>query len=126
MHYPPTLIFGFPISRDLREFRRIALAEGLVSAEECEGPRSFIKIRLLVLRHLNKQRGLKPGADIFGTGVNSLSTNLVLELKTNYQQLVPEDKVDEVMRVLRKYLPKTEPRWYLAHQETTKMLMIRY
>lgn len=42
-----------------------------------------------------------------------MSTNFVLELKTNYQQLVPEDKVDEVMRVLKKYLPKTEPRWYL-------------
>ena len=112
-HYPPTLIFGFPISRDFKEFRQIALAEGLISAEEPDTSQTFIKIRLLVLRHINKQCDLKPGSNIFGTGVSSLSTNFVLELRTNYEQLIPEDKMDEVMRVLKKHLPETEPQWYL-------------
>jgi hypothetical protein len=112
-HYPPTLIFGFPISRDYREFRRIALAEGFIPSEKCEDARMFRQMRLSVLRHLNKQCGLKPGGNIFGTGVSSLSTNFVLELKMNYQQLVPEDKLDEVMRILKEYLPEVEPLWYL-------------
>ena len=112
-HYPPTFIFGFPISRDFREFRRIALAEGLLSAEECEAPRSFADIRLSVLGHLNDQCGLKPGGNIIGVGVNSLSTNFVLEIRTNYQQRIPMDKLDEVMHVLQEYLPETEPGWYL-------------
>jgi hypothetical protein len=108
-HHPPTLIFGFPILRDLREFRRIALAEGFFSSKKCEDARAFQTTWLLVLRHLNKQCGLKPGGDIYGTGVSSLSTNFVLELKTNYRQLVPEDKVDEVIRILKEYLPGWSP-----------------
>ena len=101
----PTLIFGFPITRDYREFRRIALAEGFISSEKCEDARMFRQMRLSVLRHLNVQCGLKPGGDIFGTGVSSLSTN--------YQQLVPEDKMDKVMRILKEYLSEVEPQWYL-------------
>jgi len=112
-HYPPTLVFGFPMSRDFREFRQIALAEGFVSTEECEDPQASIKIRLSVLRHLNEQCSLKPGRSISGTGVSSLSTNFVLELKTNHQQRIPEDKMDEVMRVLKKYFPGIEPQRYL-------------
>jgi len=113
-HYPPTLIFGFPISRDFKEFRRIALTEGLLSAEECEAPRSFANIRLSVLGHLNGRCGLKPENKIIGTGVDSLSTNFVLEVRTNYKQCIPMDKVDEVMQVLQEYLPETEPAWFLG------------
>ena len=110
-HHPPTLIFGFPISRDYKEFRKIALDEGLMSAEEVT--KKIARLRLLVLKHLNEQCGLKAREEITGSGVSSLSTNFVLELKTNYEQLIPEDKMDKVMRVLRKYLPDTEPQWYL-------------
>jgi len=132
-HHPPTLIFGFPISRDLREFRRIAFTEGLLSAEECEAPRSFASLRLSVLGHLNDQCGLKPGGKIIGTGVDSLSTNFILEVRTNYRQRIPNDKVDEVMQVLQKYLPETELGWYLEanidqkriHASPSEFLMTR-
>ena len=107
------MIFGFPISRDFRELRRIALTEGLLSAEECEAPRTYANIRLSVIGHLNEQCGLKPGGNIHGTGVDSLSTNFILEVRSNYQQRIPMDKVDGVMQVLQKYLPETEPGWYL-------------
>ena len=114
-HHPPTLIFGFPISRDCKEFCQIALTEGLMSAEEIEAAQTIIKLRLLVLKHINEKCGLKSREEIFDTGVSSLSTNFVLELKTNYEQRIPEDKMDEVMRVLKEYLPDTEPQWYLEH-----------
>jgi len=112
-HYPPTFIFGFPISRDYKEFYQIALSEGLLSAEECEDASTLIKMRLLVLERINEQCGLKGGGKISDTGVSSLGTNVVLELKTNYHQLIPKDKVDDVMRVLKKHLPEAEPQWYL-------------
>ena len=112
-HYPPTFIYGFPISRDFKEFRQIALTKGLLSAEECEAPGSFSAMRLSVLKHLNEQCGLKPGGKISGTGVNSLKANFVLEVRTNYQQRIPMDKLDEVMEVLQTYLPETEPAWFL-------------
>ena len=114
-HHPPTLIFGFPISRDFKEFRRIALSEGLMSAEEIEASQTIIKLRSLVMKHINEKCGLKPGGRISDSGVSSLSTSFVLELKTNYKQRIPEDKMDEVMRVLKNYLPETEPQWYLEH-----------
>ena len=114
-HYPPTLIFGFPISRDFKEFSQIALDEGLMSTEEIETAQTIIKLRLLVLKHINEQCGLKSREEISGTGVSSLSTNFILELKTNYEQRIPDDKMDQVMRVLKKYLPETEPQWYLEH-----------
>ena len=112
-HHPPTLIFGFPISRDYKEFRRIALDEGLMSAEEAA--KSIARLRVLVLKHINEQCGLKLGGRITGSGVSSLSTSFVLELKTNYEQRIPDDKMDQVMRVLKEYLPETEPQWYLEH-----------
>ena len=112
-HHPPTLIFGFPISCDFKEFHQITLAEGLISLKEPNTSQMFIKIRLLVLRHLNKQCDLKLEGNIFGTSISLLSTNFVLKLKMNYQQLIPEDKMDEVMQVLKKYLPEMEPQWYL-------------
>ena len=123
-HYPPTLIFGFPISRDMREFRRIALDKGFVSAEEYEGVRTLIKIRLSVLRYLNEQCGLKLGGNIIDTGVSSLSTNVVLELKTNYRQRIPQDKLDDVIRVLKNNLPETEPRWFLEADIDQKRISI--
>ena len=112
-HYPPTFIYGFPISRDFKEFRQIALTKGLLSAEECETPRSFANIRMSVLDHLNEQCGLKPEGEISGTGVNSMKTNFVLEVRTNYHQYIPMDKLDVVMEILQKYFPETEPGWYL-------------
>ena len=112
-HYPPTLIFGFPISRDLREFRQIALTNGLVSPEERVDALMLMKMRLLALDYLNEQCGLKPGRKISGTGVSSLRTNYVLELKTNYRQRIPQDEMGDVIRVLKEHLPGTEPQWYL-------------
>ena len=62
-----------------------------------------------VMVHLNEICGLELGNHIDDTGVFSLKTNLVLELKTNYRQLVPEDRMDEVIQVLKEYLPGREP-----------------
>ena len=112
-HYPPTFIFGFPISHDLREFQQIALTEGLVSAEEPVDTSMLMKMRLLAVEFLNEQCGLKPGTKIYGTGVYSMSTSYVLELKTNYRQRIPQDKAGDVMRVFQKHLPDVEPQWYL-------------
>ena len=30
-----------------------------------------------------------------------------------HRQLIPEDKMDDVIRVLKEHLPGTEPQWYL-------------
>jgi len=35
-------------------------------------------------------------------GVFSRTTDTVLELEINYRQLIPEDKMDEVIQVLKK------------------------
>ena len=112
-HFPPTLVFGFPISGDCSEFIRIALDKNLASPEDCRNPSKILEIRVLVMYHLNEICGLALGKHITDTGVFSLKTSLVLELKTNYRQLIPEDKMDEVIRVLKELLPGTEPRWYL-------------
>jgi len=112
-HSPPTLIFGFPMSRDCTDFRRIALEKNLAPPEDCRDPYKSLEIRGSVMEHLNEICDLKPGYRIADTGVFSLKTNLVLELKTNYRHLVPEDKMDEVIRVLKEYFPGREPQWYL-------------
>ena len=112
-HFPPTLVFGFPILGDFSEFPRIALDKNLVSPEDCGDPSKSLEIRVSVMEYLNEICGLVSGRHIADTGVFSLKTNLVLELKTNYRQLIPEDKMDEVIRVLKEHLPGTEPQWYL-------------
>jgi len=65
------------------------------------------------MNHFNEICGLKPGDHIADTGAFSLKTSTVLGLKTNYEQFVPEDKMDQVIRILKEYLPGTEPQWYL-------------
>ena len=112
-HSPPTFIFGFPISRDCSDFCRIALEKNLASPEDCENRSKFLRIMNSVIVHLNEICGLRMGNHIVEAGVFSLKTNIVLELKTNYRQLIPEDKMDDVIRVLKEYLPGTEPQWYL-------------
>ena len=112
-HSPPMLIFGFPISRDCSDFRRIALEKHLAPPEDCRHPSKFLKIMDLVMEHLDEICGLKPGYHIADTGVFSRKASLILGLKTNYKQIVPEDKMDEVIRILKEYLPGTEPQWYL-------------
>jgi len=112
-HSPPTLVFGFPISRDSNDFRRIALEKNLAPPEDCKDPYKSLEIRDSVMEHLNEICALKPGNHIADTGVFSLRTSTVLGLKTNYRQLVPEDKMDEVIQILKKHFPGTEPQWYL-------------
>ena len=112
-HFPPTLVFGFPISGDCSEFIRIALDKNLASPEYCKDPSKILGVRVSVMEYLNEICGLVSGKHIADTGVFSLKTNLILELKTNYRQLIPEDKIDEVIRVLKEHLPGTEPQWYL-------------
>ena len=101
------------MSRDCSDFRRVSLEKNLAPPEVCRDPHKSLHIRGSVVRHLNEICGLKPGYHIADTGVFSLKTNLVLELKTNYRQLVPDNKMDEVIRVLKEYFPGREPQWYL-------------
>jgi len=112
-HSPPTLIFGFPISRDCNDFRRMALEKNLASPEDCKDPYKSLEIRDLVMVHLNDICGLEPGNHIVDTGVFSLKASIILGLETSYRQFVPEDKMDEVIRVLKEYLPGRKPQWYL-------------
>jgi len=82
------------MSRDCSDFRRVSLEKNLAPPEVCRDPHKSLHIRGSVVRHLNEICGLKPGYHIADTGVFSLKTNLVLELKTNYRQLVPDNDID--------------------------------
>jgi len=112
-HRPPKLFFGFPIMRDCGDFRRIALEQNLAPPEECRSSSNILSIMGSVVRHINDMCGLERGHCVTVTGVLSRKANVILELKSNYRQLVPEGKMDGVIRVLKELLPGTEPQWYL-------------
>lgn len=53
------------------------------------------------------------GNHIPDTCVFPLKANPALGLEASYRRIVPEDKMDEVIQILKDYLPGTEPHWYL-------------
>ena len=117
-HHPPRLSLGFAIRKELTEFRRVALKEGLASAREINHMMSFSRLAKLVLGHLNGLCGLPPNKGMTTQWIHSREGIAVIELESNYNWWIPEDKLEEAVNVIKEYfnLPSdAKPRWYLEN-----------
>ena len=119
-HYPPRLSFGIAIPEEFDQFLQVVLENNLGDSEELRTTKCFFKLRTLVMPFLNGRCGLGPDPDeaIVCGFVHSLETALVLELQSNYMGRVPEDKIDDVIRVIKEIfrLPDdAKPKWYLEY-----------
>jgi hypothetical protein len=117
-HHPPRLSLGFTIRKELAEFRRVALKEGLASARDIDYTMSFFELADLVLGHLNKLCGLPPKKGMVSRWIHSREGIVVIELETNYDWWIPEEKLEEAIDVIKEHfnLPKdAKPKWYLEN-----------
>jgi hypothetical protein len=117
-HYPPRLSFGFGIPKESVQFRRVALENNLGDPEEISTTKHFATLRTLVIPYLNERCGLSPEEGIVCGHVYSRKVALVLELQTNYRGCVPQEKADNVSRVIKEvfHLPEdAKPKWYLEN-----------
>jgi len=115
-HYPPRLSFGFAIPKEFVQFRQAALENNLGDPEELKTTMRFFELWTLVMPFLNERCGLSPEEGVECVRVHSLEAALVLELKSNYRQRVPKEKVDDAIRVIKEVfrLPdNAKPKWYL-------------
>ena len=122
-HYPPRLSLGFAIRKELAEFRRVALKEGLASATEINHMLGFYGLADLVLGHLNKLCGLSPEEGMTTGWVHSWEGIAVIELETNYNWWIPEEKLDNAIGVIKEHfnLPSdAKPKWYLENDVDLK------
>jgi len=113
-HHPPRLSLGFAIRKELAEFRRVALKEGLTDPRDIDH-NCFSRLAGLVLGHLNKICALPPGDGMTTRWIHSREGIVVIELETNYNWWIPEEKQDKVVSVIKEHfnLPKdAKPRWH--------------
>ena len=117
-HHPPRLSLGFAIRKELTEFRRVALKEGLGSAREINHLMSFSRLAKLVLGHLNKLCGLPPDKGMNAQWIHSREGIAVIELESNYDWWIPEEKLEEAISVIKEHFNLSDdakPRWYLEN-----------
>jgi len=115
-HHPPRLSFGFAISEEVRQFRRVALENQLGDPEEVNTTKSFLTLWTLVVFFLNERCGLSPEEGIDCGHIHSKQEALALELQANYRRRVPEKKMDDAIRVIKEVfhlLDDAKPKWYL-------------
>ena len=115
-HHPPRLSLGFAIRKELTEFRRVALKEGLTGTMDISRTMHFSGLAKLVLGHLNKLCGLPPEEGMTFGWIHSREGAIVIELETNYNWWILEEKLDDAIEVIKEHfnLPSdAKPKWYL-------------
>jgi len=115
-HYPPRLSFGFAIPNDFHAFRRVALKKKLRPRKVLLKVDDFISLQILVLDYLNKECDLPPKRGIRCNWILSKEALVVLELETNYEELMPPEKISEAIKIIKSVfgLPHdARPKWYL-------------
>ena len=115
-HNPPRLSLGFPIRKPVTEFRRVALKEGLKGDMDINHTVNFPKLAKLVLTHLNTLCGLPPDKGITFEWIHSREGAVVIELETNYNWWIPEEKLEEAISVIKERFDLSsdaKPKWYL-------------
>ena len=115
-HYPPILSFGFAIPKEGTQFIRVALENNLEDPEELRTINTFFGLQTSVMSYLNERCGLPPEDGITCGYVHSRHAALVLELTTNYEWRIPNEKWDDAIRVIKEVfqLPNdAKPKWYL-------------
>ena len=115
-HHPPRLSFGFAIPNEVLQFRRVALENHLGDPDEVSTTTSWFELWTLVIPFLNERCGLSLKEEIVCGDIHSKQAALALELKTNYRQRVPKEKMDDAIRVIKEvfHLPDdAKPKWYL-------------
>ena len=88
-HHPPRLSFGFAIPNEFSTFRRVAIEQHLERRKALMKMKSFYPMQVMVLDHLNKECDLPLRRGIRCNGIHSMGARLVLELETNYEELMP-------------------------------------
>ena len=114
-HHPPRLSLGFAIRKELTEFRRVALKEGLTSASEIHAL-CFFELADLVLDHLNKLCGLPSDKGMATQWIHSREGIVVIELESNYNWWIPQEKLEEAADVIKEHFNLSndaKPKWYL-------------
>ena len=115
-HHPPRLSFGFAIPEEVLQFRQVALENRLGDPEEVSTTKRFFTLRTLVIPLLNERCGLSLEEGIICGHIHSKQAALALELKTNYRRRVPEEKMDDAIRVIKELFHLSvdaKPKWYL-------------
>ena len=115
-HHPPRLSLGFPVRKELVEFRRVALKLGLKSDMDIKTTVHFRKLTRLVLGHLNELCGLPPDKGMTIGWVHSREAAVVIELETNYNWWIPEEKLEDAVGVIKEHFgfpSDAKPKWYL-------------
>ena len=103
-----------PITFD--KFRQAALKYNLGDPEELSNTEDTALLRMVVTSHLNERCGLPPEKSVVYQHIYSKEGDLVLEMATNYRMRIPEERLDDVLRVIREVfsLPDdAQPKWYL-------------
>ena len=111
-------MIGFAIRKAFAEFRRVALKDGLADPRNIAHSIRFSNLANLVLCHLNRICSLLPGEGMTTQWIHSREGIVVIELETNYNRWIPEQKLDEVVSVIKEHfnLPKdAKPGWYLEN-----------
>ena len=94
----------------------MALKLGLTSGTDIKHAIHFSELADLVLDHLNKLCGLPPKEGMTIGWVHSREGIVVIELETNYDWWIPEEKLEEAISVIKEHfnLPSdAKPKWYL-------------
>ena len=122
-HYPPILRFGFAISEPYKQFHRAVLKNNLGDQEQLRPGDRFLLLRRLATAYVNERCGLPPEKGVVCQLVRSKQAVLVFEIATNYRTRIPEDELDDVLRVIREVLSlpdDAQPKWYLEPCITDK------
>jgi len=115
-HFPPRLSFGFAIPDEHDTLLRAALEQKLERRKVLMKMEGFHPLQVLVLAHLNKECDLPPKGGIRVNGIYSEEACFVLELETNYEKLMPTEKMVKAIKVIKRVfkLPRgARPKWYL-------------
>ena len=94
----------------------MALENKLGDSETLKATKTGCLRRKLVISHLNERCGLQPEEGVVCGFIFSKESDLVLEITTNYEMQIPEDKFDDVLLNIREVfsLPNdTPPKWHL-------------
>jgi len=78
----------------------------------------FTELAGLVLGHLNELCGLPPKEGMRARWIHSREGIAVIELETNYDWWIPEEKLEEAVTVIKEHfnLPgDAKPKWYLEN-----------
>ena len=115
-HHPPRLSLGFAIRKELAQFRRVAIKEGLETDMDLKNTIHLTKLADLVLGHLNKLCGLPPDKGMTMGWIHSREGIVAIELETNYKWWLSAEKLEEAVDVIKEHfnLPSdAKPKWYL-------------